>query len=95
MWLISYSQLTRRLEPVANLVFTYIGHIIQDTVNSIFLCYAIDQEPCSPVLGTCLGCVLNPELLDGRSTERTVSVPRSTEGKPPQKNARIECSAAI
>jgi hypothetical protein len=29
---------------VANLIFTYIGNIIQDTVASIFLCYAIDQD---------------------------------------------------
>jgi hypothetical protein len=29
---------------VANLIFTYIGNILQDSVTSIFLCYAIDQD---------------------------------------------------
>jgi hypothetical protein len=29
---------------VANLIFSYIGHIIEDTINTVFMCYAIDQD---------------------------------------------------
>ena len=29
---------------LSNLVFTYIGHIIEDTINTVFMCYAIDQD---------------------------------------------------
>ena len=29
---------------VTNLIFSYIGDIIEDTINTVFMCYAIDQD---------------------------------------------------